>query len=206
MANRETNNFKQALNELLAGKITTDEETAVKPAVTEAAPAEKTESESPAAVDTQAVYSQAMNVVAEIEKSLDQEETVITKGVIIEGNIRTTSKLTVIGEVTGNITSTADLIIKGKVGGAIEGNNVTLSQCEVKDTVTAQNEINISAQSIVNGDLKGGCVISNGSVFGNINATRVILSEESRTVGDVSCKTIRIGEGASLKGKLETTD
>lgn len=25
MANRETNNFKQALNELLAGKITTDE-------------------------------------------------------------------------------------------------------------------------------------------------------------------------------------
>ena len=31
MANRETNNFKQALNELLAGKITTDEpETTVK--------------------------------------------------------------------------------------------------------------------------------------------------------------------------------
>ena len=198
MANKETNNFKQALNELLAGKITTDEPTNDYTAHTE-----ETKSE---AVKTDSTYQTAIDVVAEIEKTLDQEETVITKGVIIEGNIRTTSKLTIMGEVTGNVTSTADLVIKGKVGGSIEGNNVMLSQCEVKDTVTAQNEISISSMSIVNGDIKSGSVTSNGTVFGNINANKVVLSEESKTVGDVVCKTIRISEGASLKGKLETID
>ena len=195
MANKETNNFKQALNELLAGKITTDEGTGYTEPAAEVA-------EEPAA-DT---YQKAIDVVAEIEKTLDHEETVITKGVIIEGNIRTTSKLTIMGEVTGNVISSADLIIKGKVGGSIEGNNIVLSQCEVKDTVTAQSEVNISAMSVVNGDIKSGSVISNGTVMGNISANKVVLNEESKTVGDVTCKTIRIGEGASLKGKLETTD
>ena len=198
MANKETNNFKQALNELLAGKITTDE-----PTYDYTAPVEETKSEP---VKTDSTYQTAIDVVAEIEKTLDQEETVITKGVIIEGNIRTTSKLTIMGEVTGNVTSTADLVIKGKVGGSIEGNNVMLSQCEVKDTVTAQNEISISSMSVVNGDIKSGSVVSNGTVYGNINANKVVLSEESKTIGDVVCKTIRISEGASLKGKLETVD
>ena len=198
MANKETNNFKQALNELLAGKITTDE-----PTNNYIEPAAEVEKE-PVKADT--TYQTAIDVVAEIEKTLDQEETVITKGVIIEGNIRTTSKLTIMGEVTGNVTSTADLVIKGKVGGSIEGNNIVLSQCEVKDTVTAQSEVSISAMSVVNGDIKSGVVTSNGTVFGNINAGRVVLGEESKTVGDVTCKTIRIGEGASLKGKLETVD
>jgi cytoskeletal protein CcmA (bactofilin family) len=198
MANKETNNFKQALNELLAGKVTTDEPTETK--------AETSTAETPAEpVKTEPAYHQtAVDMVAEIEKTLDQEETVITKGVIIEGNIRTTSKLTIIGEVTGNVVSSADLVIKGKVGGSIEGNNVVLSQCEVKDTVTAQNEVSISAMSVVNGDIKSGVVTSNGTVSGNINASKVILGEESKTVGDVTCKTIRISEGASLKGKLET--
>lgn len=198
MANKETNNFKQALNELLAGKITTDE-----PTNNYIEPAAEVEKEP---VKTDSTYQTAIDVVAEIEKTLDQEETVITKGVIIEGNIRTTSKLTIIGEVTGNVVSTADLVIKGKVGGSIEGNNVVLSQCEVKDTVTAQNEISISAMSVVNGDIKSGIVTSNGTVSGNINANKVVLGEESKTIGDVICKTIRISEGASLKGKLETVD
>ncbi|MBP1552214.1 MAG: polymer-forming cytoskeletal protein [Oscillospiraceae bacterium] len=202
MANKETNNFKQALNELLAGKLTTDE-TAAPAADTYIEPAAEAVEQPAAANDT---YQKAIDVVAEIEKTLDHEETVITKGVIIEGNIRTTSKLTIIGEVTGNVISSADLVIKGKVGGSIEANNITLSQCEVKDTVTAQNEVNISAMSVVNGDIKSGSVNSNGTVLGNINANKVVLSEESKTVGDVVCKTIRISEGASLKGKLETVD
>ena len=201
MANKETNNFKQALNELLAGKLTTDEPSYLEPAAEVVS--EEPKAETKADNDT---YKRAIDVVAEIEKTLDQEETIITKGVVIEGNIRTTSKLTIMGEVTGNVISSADLVIKGKVGGSLEGNNIVLSQCEVKDTVTAVNELSISAMSVVNGDIKSGSVVSNGTVLGNITANKVVLSEESKTVGDVSCKTIRISEGASLKGKLETID
>ena len=197
MANRETNNFKQALNELLAGKITTDE------------PVQETKT--PAVKQDEAVKNEAAEAVKEIETNLFKEldkvtddETVIGKSVVIEGNVRTTSKLTVNGEVTGSVISTADLVITGKVGGAIQGNNITLNQCEINDTVTATNEIQISPQSVINGDIKSGAIISEGIINGNVNANSVTLLGTSKTVGDISCKTIRISEGAALKGKLET--
>ncbi len=195
MANRETNNFKQALNELLAGKVTTDETTA---------PAEKASDEAAKNEAAEAVREIENNIFKEMDSALSSEDTVIGKSVVIEGNVRTTSKLVINGEVTGSVISTADLVITGKVGGAIQGNNITLSQCEINDTVTASNEVLISPQSVINGDIKSGSITSEGSINGNVNANTVTLLGTSKTVGDISCKTIRINEGASLKGKLET--
>ena len=198
MANRETNNFKQALNELLAGKITTDEPE-VKTANEEPVKAETTNTEA-----AQAVKEIENSISKEMDSAFGSEETVIGKSVVIEGNIRTTAKLIVNGEVTGSVISTADLVITGKVGGAIQGNNITLSQCEINDTVTATNEVQISPKSVINGDIKSGALTSEGIINGNVNAQSVTLMGTSKTVGDISCKTIRITEGASLKGKLET--
>ena len=196
MANRETNNFKQALNELLAGKITTDENETAKQNTAEDT-AVKTEA-------AEAVREIENNIFKEMDSALTGEETIIGKSVVIEGNVRTTAKLIVNGEVTGSVISTADLVITGKVGGAIQGNNITLSQCEINDTVTATNEVQISPKSIINGDIKSGALTNEGTVNGNVNANTVTLLGTSRTVGDITCKTIRINEGASLKGKLET--
>lgn len=201
MANRETNNYKQALNELLAGKIATDEpETAANNAV-KAETAAETAAKNEAA---EAVKEIENNLFKEMDCALSSEDTVIGKSVVIEGNVRTTAKLVINGEVTGSVISTADLVITGKVGGAIQGNNITLNQCEINDTVTASNEVVISPQSVINGDIKSGSLTSEGSINGNVNANTVTLLGTSRTVGDISCKTIRINEGASLKGKLET--
>ena len=211
MANKETSNFKQALNELLAGKITTDE-----PAPKAAPAAEPVKTEPAKAPVSSSIFKEeesAADIVNQIQSNIfsepatpayEGEETVISKNVVIEGNVRTTSKLTIKGEVTGNVISTADLVITGKVGGSIQGSRIRLSQCEINDTVTATSEIVISPNSVINGDVKGGTVISEGTINGNVNADGVTLASSSKTVGDISCKTIRISEGASLKGKLET--
>lgn len=205
MANKETSNFKQALNELLAGKITTDEPAAeTKPEETKAA----------AKPVSSSIFKEesAEDIVNQIQSDIfsdavpedNGEETVISKSVVIEGNVRTTSKLTIMGEVTGNVISTADLIITGKVGGSIQGSKIRLSQCEINDTVTATSEILVSPNSVINGDVKAGTVVSEGKINGNIDADSITLANSSKTVGDIKCKTIRITEGASLKGKLET--
>ena len=212
MANRETNNFKQALNELLAGKITTEENEAKankEPEKTETVKAE------PVKPVSSSIFKEesAADIVSQIQSDIfnepattasSTEETIISKSVVIEGNVRTTSKLTINGEVTGNVISTADLVITGKVGGSIQGSRIRLSQCEINDTVTATSEIVISPNSVINGDVKAGTVISEGSINGNVDADSVTLANSSKTVGDITCKTIRINEGASLKGKLET--
>ncbi len=189
MANKEkkNNNFKQALDEIMQGKLTTE-----KPQ------REKTEKEIKEDV------SKAVQQISRSKKNIRETETVIGAAVVIEGNVRTTARLVVAGEITGNIVSTADLVITGKVGGSIQGDNIELQDSEIKDTVNALSRIKISEKSVVNGDIKAGSVVNEGTVNGNITAKTVTLAATSKTTGDISCSSIRINEGASLKGKLET--
>ncbi|MEG0091148.1 MAG: polymer-forming cytoskeletal protein, partial [Oscillospiraceae bacterium] len=91
-------------------------------------------------------------------------------------------------------------------GGTIQGSNIFLCECEVNSSISATSEVTISERSMVNGDIKAGSVTSNGVVNGNLDAQNITLNGASRTVGDVKCKLIKIGEGAGLKGKLETID
>lgn len=189
MANNKTNNFKQAFNELLSGKITSDNQ------------AVKSEAKAPADID-----NTPAPLYVEKSSSYAKEETIIGKGVMIEGNVRTDCKLTILGEVTGNVVSTADLVIVGKVGGSIEGNNISLSNCEVKDNITALSNIQLSEGSVVNGNVQAGSIASAGLINGNITAQNVSLSRTSKTIGDISCKVIQIGDGATMKGKIETIE
>ncbi len=187
MANKDkkNNNFKQALDEIMQGKLTTEKE------------------EVKGEKEVMADVTKNIRAIADT-KHPETEETVIGAGVVIEGNVRTTGKLVIRGAVTGNVVSTADLEITGTVGGRVQGANILLNDCELKDTVTATGEVKVSTKSIVNGDIKAGAIINEGSINGNINANSVTLMGTSKTVGDISCSSIRITEGAFLKGKLET--
>ncbi len=187
MANKDkknNSNFKQALDEIMQGKLTTE-----KP---------KTEKE------IKDDISKAVQQISESKSKDENVETVIGGGVVIEGNVKTAVKLVIRGEVTGNIVSSADVVITGKVGGSIQGNNIIVEESEIRDTIIATSQVKISEKSIVNGDIKAGSVINEGVVNGNINARTVTLSETSKTIGDISCTSVRISEGACLKGKLET--
>ena len=225
MANKETNNFKQALNELLAGKLTTDEppKAAVVEEEKEINFAEEILQEAaPQITEVEIPQEEAQQEEAQQEEAQQEEtasapiifaaevtpvssiETIVAADVVIEGNIRSNSKLIIKGEVTGDVKSTAQIVVEGKVGGSLEGCDIFLSQCEVNNCVNASNEITISESSVINGDIKAGSVISSGSVNGNIDAEVVALNGTSQTVGDIKCKRIKISEGAGLKGKLET--
>lgn len=191
MSNKENNNLKQALNELLTTKGLTDE---INENIIESVPAEPCD------------IQELLTELSSFEETEEMGQTIIGKTVIVEGNVRTSTPLIVLGEVTGNITSTADLKIEGKVGGTIQGNNIQLSQCEVHDNITASNQVVLSQNAVINGNIKADAVISDGVINGNVDAQVVNLTGLSRTTGDVTCKNIRIGEGAAVKGKVETLE
>ncbi|MEG0091149.1 MAG: polymer-forming cytoskeletal protein, partial [Oscillospiraceae bacterium] len=164
MANKETNNFKAALNELLSGKTTTEEtkkpplfkedemptpvpdtsaaEEKLRQAIEAAQNNVEEKIEEPALeapVETSPLYNEAasdiskptaptpseyepvpqvsvVNMQQTVEHMASSNETVIAHDVIIEGNIKSSSKLRIVGEVTGDVKSTADVVIEGKVG------------------------------------------------------------------------------------------
>ncbi|MEG1782698.1 MAG: polymer-forming cytoskeletal protein [Oscillospiraceae bacterium] len=191
MADKTNSNFKTALNELLSGKVTTD------------SPVEKINVEFDGEV-TSGLSSSASAPINYGAAKKSGAETVITEDVIIEGNISSSSKLRILGEVTGSVTSTDDLVIAGKVGGEIKGNGILLIDCSVTSDIISSGEVTISDNSNITGDIKADRVISGGVIKGGINAKTVTLKTSSRTFGDISCESITIERGASLKGRLET--
>ncbi len=190
MANKENSNFKTALNELLSGKITTEEESPKAP-------------KTPVAQEAKATFT-ASAPMSSVSAQSSGAETVITEGVVIEGNISSSSKLRILGEVTGNVTSTDDLVIAGLVGGEIKGKGILLIDCSVTSNIVASGEVTISDNSNITGDISADKIISGGVIKGNLNAKFVTLKPSSRTVGDIKCDGITIEKGAALKGRLET--
>ena len=181
MANKETNNFKTAINELLNGKFTSDA----------AEPEESTRADDFAAraVSTAASY----------------EETLISQDVVIEGNTKSKSKLKIIGEVVGKFSCSNDIIIAGKVGGEIEGKDIILADCSVNNNIISSSRVKISEKSKVKGDITAQTFINNGVVTGNVKADSVTLSKTSSTVGDITCNHIVIEAGAVLKGSIDNS-
>lgn len=186
MASKKTSNFKVALNELLAGKS----------AVEEASLEQNKKEAVEKAVET--VLSKTKTVA---EKT---GETVIAEDVVIEGNINTSSKLRVVGKVTGSITSTEDILIEGTIGGEINGKSVYFNSGETNSNITASYEVRISEKCVVNGDVKADIISNAGFITGNLSAVNVELTQNSRTVGNIKCKTIKIIEGACIQGNMET--
>ncbi len=133
------------------------------------------------------------------------EETCIGKNVVIEGNLKTTGPIVIMGQVSGNVISTSDIVVSGKVGGFIQGNKIRLEHCQVNDTITAVNEIVVSDDSAVNGDIKAACLVSEGVINGCVTADSVTFASSSKTTGDIVCKTISIDKGAVIEGKIETS-
>lgn len=173
MANKEQNNFKQALNDLLKGQ---DIKTTTEP-------------------DKKAPVPPHNNDI----------ETVISQSVVIEGNLRTTGKLTVMGEITGNVISSNDVYISGKVGGSIHGKNINIDNSKINDTITASNEVKISPNSVITGNVNAASVINEGVINGTISAGSITLVSSSVTNGDAHCKSICINKGATFNGNIKTT-
>ena len=199
MANKD-NNLKSAFNELFSGKNQEDNqdhsvggyENIIKPNQDEF-------------FDDMNQTEQLNDMQHNLRSVNPYQETIIAGDVIIEGNISSSSKLRVLGKVTGNISSTSDVVIEGVVDGEINGNNIYLIDCVANNNIIAENDVSVTEKTQINGDVTSVQLSNGGKIIGNIKADSVSLFSKSTTLGDVLCKTIKIGEGASLKGRIETS-
>lgn len=194
MANKENSNFKTALNELLAGKLTT-EEPHTETAAAFAAPNSN---------ENEMSFGTSFDSEKEFERIKKTAETIIAEDVVIEGSISSGSKLRILGEITGNVSSEGDIIVAGKIGGEIKGENIYLMDCAVNNNIISNGTVNVSEKSAVSGDIAALNITNSGVIKGNIKAENVVFKPTSHLTGDVSCKAIVIEKGATLKGRLET--
>ncbi len=136
--------------------------------------------------------------------SAPKQTTVISKGTVIAGDLKSDGNFEIYGTVTGSITTTGNVQISGKQVGDVQGANISLSSCMVRGNITATEDMNIDSDSVIIGDLKTKNLTINGKLQGNIHAkSSVVCQSNAIVIGDLTAATITVNNGSKLQGKMQ---
>jgi cytoskeletal protein CcmA (bactofilin family) len=132
------------------------------------------------------------------------EKSIIQKGVVIEGSIKSTSALSILGTINGNVVCESEVTINGNITGDVKASDLQLISGQINGNIECKNIITINKNSSVKGNIDGKSLNCNGRIDGNIKLSgSVALKENSVVIGDISSKKISMTEGAVCRGKLQ---
>lgn len=136
-----------------------------------------------------------------------ENATVISKGTVITGDIKSDGDIEMDGTVTGSISTSGRVKINGKQNGNVEGSSVTLSTCAVRGSISAAEDISVDSDSVVVGDIKCGNLTFDGKLKGNVHVMgNVNCKGNAIIIGDITSTTITVDSGAKLQGKVQISD
>lgn len=132
------------------------------------------------------------------------ETTVISKDTEINGSIKNQTNIKIMGIVKGNITCDADIIISGTVEGNIIGDSVTIHKGNIIGNIISKTSVNISEESMIEGDIICDKFCLNGNVTGNIQVqSTTMLGSFAVIKGNLKSQYLSIQEGAIVDGVVK---
>jgi cytoskeletal protein CcmA (bactofilin family) len=133
----------------------------------------------------------------------DTPATVISRTMVIVGEITSTGDIDIYGDVKGTVKTQGDVKATGKIVGDMAGNSFTLNGCAVQGNITAQGSVTIGLNTVVVGDIAADSIKLNGKVKGNLAVAKMSeFLENALLVGDVQSQTISMNQGAKLHGNV----
>lgn len=155
------------------------------------------------------VLDNAINERAMSSMALDANEnvTVVTRSMVIDGNLVSDSNVAVNGRINGNISTTKDLGVNGLVIGDTKSNSAHFSNAKVQGNINAVDSITVKDGSIIVGNLTSDNVSIDGKVKGIISAANVAnFGENSLVVGEVLTSAIHMKENARVNARITLTN
>ena len=132
---------------------------------------------------------------------------VISNGMVVDGNVSSDRQVTVSGRVNGNVASANDVKINGLVVGDLKAANIQLNDAKVHGNSKAAGKIIVDGSSIIVGNLSANDISVNSKVKGVITATsNVDFKESALVVGDVVTGAIHMDEGSRVNASIMLTN
>jgi cytoskeletal protein CcmA (bactofilin family) len=163
------------------------------------------ERESEIEIERRKFLNNARTVTAGSTSTIQEEvpATVISKTMVIVGEITSSGDIDVYGDVKGAIRTDGNIKATGKIIGDMAGNSFTLNGCTVQGNITAQGSVTIGLNTVVIGDIIADSIKLNGKVKGNLTVAKMAeLLENALLAGDVLSQTISMSQGAKLHGNV----
>ena len=194
MAEKPMSNFKTAVNELMNGKLKTDDEFPVR-------------SLGLADSDTVPTFRPpefSFETAPSTGGHSSDNISVLSSDPIIEGTVKSKSDIKLNGYVKGDMSCGGTIISAGTVDGNIDAANITLNGSTVTGNINVRGSITIDSSSSITGDIAGSVLLSDGKVKGNIILKdSITLHANSSVYGNIKAKNISIEAGSTLVGNLE---
>ena len=131
------------------------------------------------------------------------ETCVLTDDLTITGDIITTDPLQMNGMVRGNINSKNRVVINGTVEGDIKAQSASINSSVVNGNISAEENIVITGDSQITGDIFNKSIAIDGILNGSIHATgKVKINPNAEIYGNVSAASIAMEEGAIVQGNV----
>ena len=132
---------------------------------------------------------------------VEDETSVITKGMTITGDIVSKGSVDVLGQINGNI----DILGKLNVTGAINGNSkaaeVFADNAKIVGEVISDGSVKIGQSSVIIGNITATSAVVAGAVKGDIDVQGpVILDASAIVMGNIKSKSVQINNGAVIEG------
>lgn len=127
--------------------------------------------------------------------------TLISEGTTIKGGITSEVSIEVMGTINGDIESKGKVAINGTVTGSVAAAEIYVNTPRLEGSLSSEGTVQISADTVVVGDIVGASAYIAGAVKGSIDVHGSVSLDETAVVkGDINAKSIQINEGAVLDG------
>ena len=140
--------------------------------------------------------------------SVNEPSAVISKMMVINGDVKLDTSLLLAGKVTGNIQCDDHIEVQsnGAVEGNITANSIKLSGGTIKGNITCEGSLETDKDTVITGDISASVIIISGKVNGEIRAKEsVTLSSSAVVKGDLFSAAISVEKGALLEGKYSVS-
>jgi cytoskeletal protein CcmA (bactofilin family) len=143
-----------------------------------------------------------LNEVFTTGDSTQSEETsVITEGMVINGNIESAGNLELKGRVNGDITVSGKLDVTGYITGNSTANEVYAENAKIVGNINSESLVRIGTGTVVVGNISAFGAAIAGAVKGDIDVHGpVILDSTAIVKGNIRSKSVQINNGAVLEG------
>lgn len=140
-------------------------------------------------------------------ESISMNVTVIGKSMVVDGDISTSSPVSVRGTVNGNISTTSDIGVNGLVNGDIKAESIDFNHAAIRGNSVAAKEVNLSNHSVAIGDIDGGKIVIDGKVKGNVTAKDALyFKSNALMVGSVVAGGINMEDGSRVNASITLTN
>ncbi len=162
--------------------------------------AEEEEAEEETVSETKETYE--YKGADEMETGNYSEETsVITGGMVVNGDVESVGSLDLIGKVNGDVSVKGKLNITGHIVGNSEAKEVFAENAKITGNVTSESSVKIGAGTVVVGNISAFSAAIAGAVKGDIDVHGpVILDSTAIVMGNIRSKSVQINNGAALEG------